>query len=261
MKYACVLAIGGLDPSGGAGILADATAIRLGGAFACAVATVLTVQSTRGLVRAEPVAPRVWLAQARCVLADQNVRAIKIGALGNAENVRAAAKLVAAHRLPVVVDPVMLPSRGRARLLDPRALDALRRNLLPRATLVTPNVAEAEALTGLHVRNMSEAYGAASELVEMGAFAALVKGGHLPGKDVVDVLAVRGLDDGVGVTGPRRRLRRPIHGTGCTFASLVAAKLALGEDVVEAVRDAKRMHSKWLELAVDVGEGALVLAV
>ena len=112
----CVLAIGGLDPGGGAGILADARAIQAAGAFACAVASVLTVQSTRGLRRVVPVDARVWVAQARVVLADQNVRAIKTGALGSAANVRAAAKL--AGRVPLVVDPVMIPTRGRARLLD-----------------------------------------------------------------------------------------------------------------------------------------------
>lgn len=257
MKAACVLALGGLDPGGGAGILADARAVIGGGAFPCAVATVTTVQSTRGLVRALPVAPRIWLAQARRVLADQNVRAIKIGALGTAENVRAAARLVAAHRLPVVVDPVMLPSRGRGRLLDRGALEAMRRHLVPRATLITPNAAEAEALTGYRARDLREAYGAGEALLEMGAQAALVKGGHLESKDAVDVLVLG--SGAVGLPARRLRMRRPIHGTGCTLASLVAAQLALGQDVLPAVREAKRVHRAWLDIAVDVGAGALVL--
>ena len=256
--FACVLAIGGLDPGGGAGILADARAIAATGVFPCAVATVLTVQSTRGLAGVVPVAPRVWVAQARRVLADQNVRAIKIGALGTAENVRAAAKLVSAHRLPVVVDPVMLPSAGKSRLLDADALAAMRRHLVPRATVITPNVAEAEALPGLYARDLQEAYGAADELVTMGAQAALVKGGHHRGAQAVDVLAIG--SDAIGLSAPRLRTRRKIHGTGCTLASLIAAELALGADLVAAIRSAKHRHHEWLARAIDVGEGALVLA-
>jgi len=258
MKFACVLAIGGLDPGGGAGILADARAIARTGAFPCAVTTVLTVQSTHGLARTALVAPRLWVAQARRVLADQNVRAIKLGALGSAENVRAAAKLVAAHRLPVVVDPVMLPSAGRARLLDEDAVAAMRRYLVPRATVITPNVAEAEALTGLYARSLEEAYGAADELVAMGAGAAIVKGGHHAGAQAVDVLAIG--SGALGLSAPRLRTRRKIHGTGCTFASIIAAQLALGEDVVGAARSAKRIHHEWLAGAIAVGKGALVLA-
>lgn len=268
-RAACVLAIGGLDPGGGAGILADARAIAHAGAFPCAVAAVLTVQSTRGLARVEAVSKRTWLEQARRVLADQNVRAIKIGALGSAENVRAAAKLAAERRVPVVVDPVMLPSRalhprragergGRARLLDSDALRAMRR-LVSRATLVTANVAEAETLTGERVADSESARAAARALVAMGARAALVKGGHLAGREAVDVLAVGSkLHE---LSAPRLRLRRDVHGTGCFLASLVAARLALGDDLLAATRRAKRAHSAWLSRAIDVGAGARVLAI
>ncbi|HEY1957825.1 MAG TPA: hydroxymethylpyrimidine/phosphomethylpyrimidine kinase [Polyangiaceae bacterium] len=253
----CVLAIGGLDPGGGAGILADARAIERAGAFACAVATVLTVQSTRGLARAVPVAPKLWVEQARRVLADQNVRAIKIGALGSAENVRAAAKVIIAGRRPVVLDPVMLPTRGRARLLDEDALAAMRR-LLQRAALVTANVAEAESLTGLSVRNLADAKAAARALVAMGAGAALVKGGHLERRDATDVLAVGAKLHELSAS--RLEIRRGVHGTGCYLASLVAARLAFSPDVARAVRWAKRIHHAQLAHATDVGADALVLA-
>ncbi len=251
----CVLAIGGLDPGGGAGILADARAIQSAGAFACAVASVLTVQSTRGLRRVVPVDAKVWVEQARVVLADQNVRAIKTGALGSAANVRAAAKL--AGRVPLVVDPVMIPTRGRARLLDEDALGAIRRELVPRAAVVTVNTSEAEALTGVRVDDVADARVAAKALVMTGARAALVKGGHLEGLRAIDVLATR--DRIVEIARPRVRTKRKLHGAGCTLASLIAARIALGDDVVAAVRWAKRAHHAAIARAVDVGGELSVL--
>jgi hydroxymethylpyrimidine/phosphomethylpyrimidine kinase len=259
MKASCVLAVGGLDPGGGAGILADARAIVRGGAFPCAVVAVQTVQSTRGLARAEPVAARLWVEQARRVLADQRVGAIKTGALGSAANVRAAARLLARHpRLPAVVDPVMLPTRGGAALLARSALAAMRRELVPRAALVTANAAEAEALTGLRVRDAGDARDAARALVAIGARAALVKGGHLSDARAIDVLATR--DRVIELAAPRLRLRRPVHGAGCLLASLIAARLATGHDVVAAVRFAKRVHHALLAHPLAVGGPLAVLA-
>lgn len=253
----CVLVMGGLDPGGGAGLLADARAIHAAGAFACGVATVLTVQSTSGMKSATPIPSRTWLEQARLVIRDQNVRAIKIGALGDAANLRAAVGFVVAQGLPTVVDPVMLPSRGRGRLLAEAALDALRFDLVPRVTLVTANVAEAEAITGLRVTDVESARGAAKGIVSMGAGAALVKGGHLTGARSIDVLATRKGTIDLAVL--RLTLERPIHGGGCFLASLIAARLALGDDVIEAARFAKRKHRAALAHAIDVGGKALVL--
>lgn len=258
LRSPCVLAIGGLDPGGGAGILADARAIMAGGAFACAVIAVSTVQSTRGLRSAHPAFARTWIAQARIVISDQHVRAMKLGALGSAANVRAAAKLISSHRdIPVVVDPVMIPTRGHARLLSSSALTAMKNELVPRATLVTANAAEAEALTGARVTSVAEARTAARALVAMGARAALVKGGHLAGPRAIDVLAIG--DRIIELSRPRLRLRRGVHGTGCVLASLVAARLACGEDVLAAVRFAKRLHHVALGRAVSVGDDLDVL--
>ncbi len=246
-----MLAIGGLDPGGGAGVLADARAIAAGGAFACAVIAVQTIQSTRGLVRAVPVDAKLWTEQARVVLANQRVRAIKTGALGNAANVRAMTKLAGAHpRIPLVVDPVMIPSRGSARLLDARAMSAMR-DLVSHATLVTANAHEAAALTNTRVTNVDEARVAARALVSLGARAALVKGGHLEDARAIDVLATR---DRIITTGaPRLRLRRAIHGSGCTLASLIAAHLARGAPLDRAVRSAKHAHHAALHALADVG--------
>jgi len=258
MKAPCVLAVGGLDPGGGAGILADARAIVAAGAFPCAVVAVQTIQSTRGLARAEPVDARLWRAQAVRVLDDQRVRALKLGALGSVANVRAAAKLLASRpKIPAVVDPVMLPTSGAARLLDASALGAVKRALVPRAALVTANAREAEALTGLRVRNAEDAGVAARAIVALGARAALVKGGHLEDARAIDVLVVGRRT--ILLAAPRLPLRRPVHGGGCVLASLVAARLALGDGVIAAVRFAKRAHHALLARAIDAGGSLDVL--
>jgi len=254
----CVLAIGGLDPGGGAGIIADARAIERAGAFACAVATVQTIQSTRGLERVVPVDPRVWTEQARVVIRDQRVCAIKTGALGSAANVRAVAKL--AKQIPIIVDPVMLPTRGKARLLDRDALDAMRVDLVPRAALVTANVAEAEALTGVKVESVFDAYIAGKALVNIGARAVLVKGGHLEGPIATDVLVTKKRSEQFARS--RIRTKKKLHGAGCTLASLIAGRIAMGDDVFAAVRFAKRVHHAAIAKAADVAgkrEGSMLV--
>ncbi len=255
----CVLAIGGLDPGGGAGILADARAIESAGAVACAVVALQTVQSTRGLVRTESVAPKLWTEQARVVLRDQRASAIKTGALGDVANVRAMIKLARAHpKIPLVVDPVMLATgtRGRARLLDARALDAMR-ELAAHATLVTANAHEAEELTDMRVTSVADAARAARLLVAMGARAALVKGGHLKRESatrMIDVLATR--DRTISIASARLHLPH-VHGTGCTLASLIAAHLARCAMIEASVRAAKRAHHAALKNITDVGGNTL----
>jgi len=254
----CVLVLSGLDPGGGAGLLADARAIGSAGAFACGVVTVLTVQSTNGLRRTVPVRASLWTEQARVVLRDQRVSAIKVGALGNAANVRAASALLASHRdIPSVVDPVFVPTRGSGRLLAEGAVATLRRELLPRATLVTANAAEAEALTRARVTNVAEARVAALAIVAMGAHAVLVKGGHLADARATDLLATR--DGLIELSSVRLRLRRKIHGAGCILSSLIAGRLAIGNDLPTAVRWAKRKHHNVLRRTVDLGGDLLVL--
>ena len=261
----CALAIGGLDPGGGAGVLADLRAFAAAGAFGSAVVAVATVQSTAGLRRARSLSATEVVEQAREVLRHQRVRAVKVGALGSAANVRAVARLLAGRAgLAVVVDTPMLPSRGRARLLARGAVQLLREALLPHATLVTVNADEAEALVGGPVRNVGEAHDAARALVShCGAHAALVKGGHLAGPMAIDVLAV---GDEVIELRARRLPGSTVHGTGCTFASLVAGRLATRsarrverDALVAAVRWAKRVHHAALVRAVDVGGAARVL--
>jgi hydroxymethylpyrimidine/phosphomethylpyrimidine kinase len=192
------------------------------------------------------------------------VRAIKIGALGTEANVNAVARLLLRHPdIPVVVDTPMLPTRGSARLLASRATTALVRMLLPRATLVTSNSREAQALWGEAVRTASEAHDAARALQRSGARAVLVKGGHLKGPNAIDVLAI----GGEVIELRARRLRTgPIHGTGCVLASLIAGRIAVrtgigvaDADLIGAIRWAKRVHHAALARAIDVGSGMRVM--
>jgi hydroxymethylpyrimidine/phosphomethylpyrimidine kinase len=262
----CVLAIGGLDPGGGAGVLADARAILRAGAFPCAAIAVLTVQSTSGMRTATAVPKRELLAECTEVIKNQRVRTIKVGALGSDENARAIGDFLAIHReLPSIVDTVMMPTRGRARLLEERAVTTLRDRVLPHATLVTVNAPEAEVLSGRRVTRLDEAYDAASALLRLGCRGVLVKGGHLGGPQAVDLLAF----DSHVIELPLPRLRlRPFHGGGCILASLIAGRLAIAAEVgravtdreiADAVRWAKKLHHAALQTARDVGGDLRVL--
>lgn len=270
-----MLAIGGVDPGGGAGILADARAITKAGAFACAAVAVLTVQSTSGLREATAVDEDNLLAQCTEVVKHQRVLAIKVGALGSAKNAKAIGDFLAIHRdIPAVVDTVMVPTRGRARLLEERAVAALRKRVISRAALVTVNAPEAAVLTGKRVTRLDEAHEAALELLRLGCRAVLVKGGHLGGPLAVDLLAIAPKDGGRGkrarkaaaknvleLSAPRLKLP-PTHGGGCILASLIAGWLAVEHEayvadpakaLVTAVRWAKKVHHQALLRVRDVG--------
>ncbi len=246
MSAPCVLVIAGLDPSGGAGILADAEAIRAIGARPLCVATALTVQTTRAVKRWEPVAPALVQESAHALLLEENVRAIKIGMVGEAKIAEAVAKLLAPRRdLPVVVDPVLQASSGV--LLFKGRLEQAREAYLSLAAraLITTNLIEAAALLDLP-RQPQDPAGveqAARALLAKGARAALVKGGHLPG-DPVDVLAMgTAAEQFAGA-----RIAAKGRGTGCRLASAVAAGLALGQPTRDAVARARQLVRDYLSL-------------
>ena len=263
----CALTIGGLDPGGGAGIAADLRAFVAAGVFGCAAVAVITVQSTAGLRSVRTVAARDLRAQVEEVLRHQRVRAIKVGALGSRENVLAVARILARGPrradIPVVVDTTIRPTRGDAPLLAADAWSAMREALLPRAALVTLNLDEAFALLGERVRTVSEAHDAARALVRTGARAVLIKGGHMRGPAAIDVLA---MDDQVIELRARRLAFPSTHGTGCTFAALVAGRLAREsrlsvsrDSLLSAIRWAKRVHHGALSRVSDVGHGMRVI--
>ena len=259
----CALSIAGFDPSGGAGIAADLRAFAAAEVWGTAVCALVTVQSTAGLRSAHPLPAELVLAQATEVLRHQRILAIKTGALGSPDNVRVAVQLGRAYpKLPLIVDPVMIATRtkGGARLLEADALEAMR-ELSAQATLVTPNVDEAEALLEGRIRDVEDLREAAVTLVGRGARAALVKGGHLVGDSAADVLATRGH---VVVLRTPRRKGPAFHGGGCTLASLIAGGLAVrgkhDEDtLLEVVRWAKRRLTTAISRPRKIGDGLLVL--
>ena len=228
-----VLIVAGSDSGGGAGIQADIKAVMAFGAYAATAITTLTAQNTVGVHGVLPVPPDFVRLQMTVVLNDIGADAIKTGMLGSAEMVEAVAATLREHAasLPVVVDPVMV-AKGGARLLDPAAVTAMRRDLVPLAALLTPNIPEAEALTGLSIPDHATARRALQVLLDLGAPAVLLKGGHLPGPTVQDLL---GTEAGIEVIESPRVDTRHTHGTGCTLASAVAAGLAQQLSLTDAV--------------------------
>jgi len=248
---AVALTIAGSDPSGGAGIQADLKTFHQLGAYGEAVITLITVQNTVSLEWVECLPAVLVLHQLRAVLDDIPPAAAKTGALGNRSIVEAIARAAADFRFPLVVDPVLVSQHGRA-LADHDALPAMRDQLIPRASLVTPNLAEAEALTGLEVRDLAGMHKAARRLHDMGATAVLVKGGHLQG-DAVDVLFMTGL------TREFRSARiatTHTHGTGCTYSAAITAELAMGALLEPAIVRAKAFVTEAIRTAPGLGRGS-----
>jgi hydroxymethylpyrimidine/phosphomethylpyrimidine kinase len=247
------LTIAGSDSSGGAGIQADLKTFQALGVYGASAITALTAQNTRGVSAVHAVPPDFLYAQIRDVAEDLFPAAVKTGMLGSRGNVLAVCRAVADfHLAPLVVDPVMVATSGD-RLLDEDAEAALRSELLPRATLVTPNAPEAAVLTGHPVESPTELERAAREIVErLGARAALVKSGDLPGERIHDVF-----HDGRGlqVFEEPRIATHSTHGSGCTLASAVAAFLARGESLGEAVRLGRAFTRRAIEQAFPLGSG------
>ena len=234
--YPRVLTIAGSDSGGGAGIQADLKTFAALGCFGMSAITALTAQNTLG-VRAIHAVPVDFLrAQIDAVVEDIGADAVKIGMLHSAATVRAVAEAVDAHHLRrVVFDPVMVATSG-AVLIERHAVDVLVRELFPRADLVTPNLDEAVLLLGRPVASAEQFDAAARELLAMGARAVLLKGGHLHGEVVTDLLAQQN-GPWLRLTAPRIASRN-LHGTGCTLSSAIAAHLALGLDLAAAVQAA-----------------------
>jgi hydroxymethylpyrimidine/phosphomethylpyrimidine kinase len=245
------LTIAGSDPSGGAGIQADLKTFHQFGVYGEAVVTLITVQNTVSVERVECLAPDLVAQQLRAVLADIPPQAIKTGALGNAGIVTAIANVLRPSTAPLVVDPVMIGKHG-ARLMSVEAQEALVRDLLPLAFLVTPNLDEAAALSGLVVEDVASMKKAAERLAEMGPRAVLVKGGHLRG-DAVDVL----LDGGEWFEFASARVATGnTHGAGCTYSAAITAELARGTGLRAAVERAKEFVTEAIRTSPGLGSGA-----
>jgi len=246
------LTIAGSDSGGGAGIQADLKTFAAHGVFGTSALTAVTAQNTRGVAAIHLLPLAMIRAQIDTVVSDIRPDAVKIGMLATAEIITEVARALDAHALrPVVLDPVMV-AKGGSRLLAADAVAAMSSLLTPRATIITPNLAEAEVLAGFEVRDVASMDRAARALVEAGAGAALIKGGHLDGGRVVDVLwtgAERHVFDADRIDTVHT------HGTGCTLSSAIAARLALGEPLADAVAAAIAYVRRAIAQAPGLGRG------
>jgi hydroxymethylpyrimidine/phosphomethylpyrimidine kinase len=245
------MTVAGSDSGGGAGIQADLKTFAAHGVHGTSAITAVTAQNSVAVLDYVALEPALVVAQIEAVAADMPIAAVKTGMLASRAIVEAVAAAVDRLRLPnLVVDPVMV-AKGGDRLLDPAAERAYLEHLFPRALLVTPNLMEAGALRGRAVTSLEQMREAARELKALGPRAVLVKGGHLPG-DAVDVLC----DDGglVELAAPRIDTANT-HGTGCTVSAAIAARLALGASLREAVRGAKDYVTEAIRRSYSVGRG------
>ncbi len=253
-----VLTIAGSDSSAGAGVQADLKTFAALGVYGTSAVTAITSQNTSGIDEVFPVPPEIVRSQIEKVAQDITLSAVKTGMLATADITRTVAETIKKLRRPnLVVDPVMTASNpGRRTLLSPEAVEILRTGILPLATVVTPNTAEARALSGIDVRSLDSAREAAKRILDLGPLAVVVKGGHLEGGDAIDLLY-----DGKTFTefsAPRSSFGS-VHGTGCAFASAIAAALALGDDLPAAVARAKTYVTGAIEHSFELGAGARLL--
>ena len=255
-RYATVLTIAGSDCSGGAGIQADIKTISALGAYAASAITAITVQNTLGVTDIHPIPATFVKGQMISVLTDIRPNAVKIGMVNDINIIHCIASCM--HKFKpqhVIFDPVMVSSSGR-RLIDENTLETLVNELIPETTLITPNLHEAEVLIGHPVTNIDEMQKAAKELLKYGSHAVLVKGGHLQGGNMIDVLQMNQHESPILFSAPQIESKNT-HGTGCTLSSAIATYLALGENIEQAVKKAKNYLYKGLSAGKDIhiGEG------
>lgn len=253
-QYIRVLSIAGSDSGGGAGIQADLKTFAALGCYGMTAITALTAQNTQGVRAIHAVPPEFLKAQLQAVIEDIGVDAVKIGMLHAPEIVGVVAWAIDAYRLPhVVLDPVMVATSGD-RLIAQETVQVLVRELFPRAEVVTPNLDEAALLLGRPLPDAASLQPAAADLLALGARAVLLKGGHLPGEEVVDLLALGGAPPSFATLRGARIDSRNTHGTGCTLSSAIACGLAMGQPLAQAVERAR----VYVRSAMAAGAGVRV---
>jgi hydroxymethylpyrimidine kinase/phosphomethylpyrimidine kinase len=249
-----LLTIAGFDPSCGAGVVADLKTFAAHGCYGLAAITAMTVQNTQGVAAVHNTPSAELREQLEVLAKDCEIAAVKIGMLGNRGNAVVVCEFLDAHKFPVVVHDPVMRSWSNSELLDAGGLKYLSAELLKRSTVITPNVPEAEILTGMTIGDVPAMEAAARRIAEMGAKAVIVKGGHMD--RAIDVLF-----DGhelQQLSGDKVKLENT-HGTGCTFASAIAAQLAAGRGLLEAATLAKAYVVKAIEKAYPVGKGRVPL--
>ncbi|MDG1287323.1 MAG: bifunctional hydroxymethylpyrimidine kinase/phosphomethylpyrimidine kinase [Rickettsiales bacterium] len=253
-KSGRVLTIAGSDSSGGAGIQADIKTITALGGYAASALTALTAQNTQGVDSVEFVKPEFMLAQAESVLSDIGADCIKTGMLANSEMIESLVTLIKKYKtIPIIVDPVMVSTSGDL-LLEKASLSLLTEQLFPLAMLVTPNIPEAELLAHILISSDEGMIRAGKKIIEKsGCKAVLVKGGHLKGDTIIDILVTK-QGDVERFTSPRIDSKNT-HGTGCTLASAIATRIALGETLTDAIKIGRDYVKQAIHHAPGLGKG------
>lgn len=253
-RYPCILSIAGSDCSGGAGIQADLKTISALGAYAATAITAITAQNTTGVRGIHPIPPEYVRAQIEMVMEDIHPDAVKIGMTNDAPTIAVIAECLRRYRPKhIVLDPVMVSTSGH-RLLNSNAIEILTRELMPLATIVTPNLSEAEVLTGHPIHSIEQMEEAARAILAQGSKSVLLKGGHLDGGQMCDVLQIAG-EDAPRLFTAQRVESQNTHGTGCTLSSAIATLLALGHDLPQAVEQAKAYVTEGIRTGADVHIG------
>ncbi len=245
------ITIAGSDSGGGAGIQADLKTFAALGVHGAVAITSVTAQNTYSVKGVQDLDPEMVRLQIRAVAEDMGIDAGKTGMLHTEEIIEAVSEEASRHGFPLVVDPVMVAKSG-APLLKPEAVEALKRVLLPKAAVVTPNRLEAERLAGMEIRGVEDAKEAALEISSLGPEAVVVKGGHLEGGEAVDILLFEG--SFTLLKAPRLEVRTD-HGTGCSFSAAIAAGLARGLRIPRAVEEAKRLITLAIKFGLNIGKG------
>lgn len=254
--YPCVLTIAGSDCSGGAGIQADIKTISALGAYAASAITAITVQNTCGVTGIHPIPPSYVKGQIEAVMEDIHPLAIKIGMINDTEIVKVIADSLHKYNPEFVVfDPVMVSTSG-CKLMEDEAIEAITTQLIPLATLITPNLSEAEILSGQPIHTVEDMQHQAKEMLKLGCKGVLIKGGHLEGGQMCDVLQTFEEDTPHMFTALKVKSQNT-HGTGCSLSSAIATYLALGESIPHAVEKAKQYVYLGIESGKDVciGQG------
>lgn len=254
-SYPIALSIAGSDSSGGAGIQADLKTFSSLGVYGTTAITAITAQNTQGVHSQLAIAPQMVYDQIIAVMEDLNPSVVKIGMLSNSEIVCAVAEALSQYQLPIILDPVIVSSSGH-RLLSIEAQESVKERLLPLSTLITPNIPEMEALTSVTLSTYKDKERAANYLIELGAKAILLKGGHEEGDTKSDTLFLASPTGIKATTFSSQTIHtKNIHGTGCTLSAAIAAFIARGESINEAIAKAKSYISDAIRAGADVAIG------
>jgi hydroxymethylpyrimidine/phosphomethylpyrimidine kinase len=245
------LTIAGSDSGGGAGIQADLKTFAASGVHGMNVVTSITAQNTLGVYGIQDVDPKTITAQMRAILDDIGVDAAKTGMLHTSEIIQTIVPEIKKFNMPIVIDPVMVAKSG-ATLLDPTAIETMKKHLLPLAQITTPNMPEAEILSGLKISSPEDAELAARKISEMGTKAVVVKGGHIKGNHILDILYV---DGNIEKFENERIETNTTHGTGCCFSAAITSELAKGKKIPEAVATAKKLVDLAIRFGLQLGRG------